>query len=224
MAQGLICSEVYIIFPGQGLNPGTLLWQVNSYPLAPPGTSYSSHSDRCIAISYCGLSCISLITNNEHPLSVCLYHILRIYVYEFWIFVGMTDAEAEAPIFWPSDAENWLIGKDPVAGKDWRQEEKGYDTFSSLRGWDGWMALLTQWTWVWASPRSWWWTGKPSVLHSMGSQELDTTKWMNLLVKKSNKSSIVLTFWTLYNIPSRNKPNLVNKFSSFPFFFPSPLS
>ena len=172
MAQGLICSEVYIIFPGQGLNPGTLLWQVNSYPLAPPGTSYSSHSDRCIAISYCGLSCISLITNNEHPLSVCLYHILRIYVYEFWIFVGMTDAEAEAPIFWPSDAENWLIGKDPVAGKDWRQEEKGYDTFSSLRGWDGWMALLTQWTWVWASPRSWWWTGDPGVLQSMGSQRV----------------------------------------------------
>ena len=38
------------------------------------------------------------------------------------------------------------------------------------RGWDGWMASLTQWTWVWASSRSWWWTGKPGVLQSMGSQ------------------------------------------------------
>ena len=42
-----------------------------------------------------------------------------------WIFVGRTDAEAEAPILWPPDAKNWLIGKDPGAGKDWGQEEKG---------------------------------------------------------------------------------------------------
>ena len=42
-----------------------------------------------------------------------------------WIFIGRTDAEAEAPIFWPPDVKNWLIGKDPDAGKDWRQEEKG---------------------------------------------------------------------------------------------------
>ena len=42
-----------------------------------------------------------------------------------WIFIGRTDAEAEAPILWPPDAKNWLIGKDPIAGKDWRWEEKG---------------------------------------------------------------------------------------------------
>ena len=42
-----------------------------------------------------------------------------------WIFTGRTDAEAEAPILWPPDAKNWLIGKDPDAGKDGRQEEKG---------------------------------------------------------------------------------------------------
>ena len=41
------------------------------------------------------------------------------------IFIGRTDTEAEAPIFWPPDAKNWLIWKDPDAGKDWRQEEKG---------------------------------------------------------------------------------------------------
>ena len=40
------------------------------------------------------------------------------------------------------------------------------------RGWDGWMASLTWWTWVWASSRSWWWTGKPGVLQSMGSQRV----------------------------------------------------
>ena len=42
-----------------------------------------------------------------------------------WIFTGRTDAEAEVPVLWPPDAMNWLIGKDPGAGKDWRQEEKG---------------------------------------------------------------------------------------------------
>ena len=42
-----------------------------------------------------------------------------------WIFIGRTDAEAETPILWPPHAKNWLIGKDPDAGKDWRREEKG---------------------------------------------------------------------------------------------------
>ena len=42
-----------------------------------------------------------------------------------WVFIGNTDVEAETPILWPPDAKNWLIGKDPDAGKDWRQEEKG---------------------------------------------------------------------------------------------------
>jgi len=42
-----------------------------------------------------------------------------------WIFIGRTDAETETPLVWPPDAKNWLIGKDPDAGKDWTQEEKG---------------------------------------------------------------------------------------------------
>ena len=44
---------------------------------------------------------------------------------QYWIFIGRTDAEADTPIFWPPDVKNWLIGKDPDAGKDWRWEEKG---------------------------------------------------------------------------------------------------
>ena len=43
---------------------------------------------------------------------------------QLWIFVGRTDAEAEAPVLWTHDAKSWLIGKDPDAGKDWAQEEK----------------------------------------------------------------------------------------------------
>ena len=48
------------------------------------------------------------------------------------------------------------------------------------RGWDGWMALLTRWTWVWASCGSWWWTGKPGVLQSMVSKKSDMTDWTEL--------------------------------------------
>ena len=44
---------------------------------------------------------------------------------QFWIFIGRTDAQAETPILWASDVKKWFIGKDPNAGKDWRQEEKG---------------------------------------------------------------------------------------------------
>ena len=53
---------------------------------------------------------------------------------QFWIFIGRTDAEAEASILWPPDAKNWLIGKDPDDGKDWRQEEKGM-TEDEIVGW-----------------------------------------------------------------------------------------
>ena len=51
-----------------------------------------------------------------------------------WIFIGRTDAEAEAPIFWPPDAKNRLSRKDPDAGKDWRQEEKEM-TKDEMAGW-----------------------------------------------------------------------------------------
>ena len=53
---------------------------------------------------------------------------------QFWIFIGRTDAEAETPILWPPDAKNWLIWKDPYAGKDWRQEGKG-TTEDEMVGW-----------------------------------------------------------------------------------------
>ena len=51
-----------------------------------------------------------------------------------WIVIGRTDAEAEVPILWPPDMKNWLIWKDPDAGKDWRQEEKG-TTEDEMVGW-----------------------------------------------------------------------------------------
>ena len=55
-----------------------------------------------------------------------------------WIFIGRTDAEAEVPILWPPDGKNWLIGKDPDAGIDWRQEERG-TTEDEMVGWHHWL-------------------------------------------------------------------------------------
>ena len=51
-----------------------------------------------------------------------------------WVFIGRTDVEAETPILWPSDAKSWLIWKDPDAGQDWGQEEKG-TTKDEIVGW-----------------------------------------------------------------------------------------
>ena len=53
---------------------------------------------------------------------------------QFWVFIGRTDIEAETQILWPPDAKNWLIWKDPDAGKDWGQEEKG-TTEDEMVGW-----------------------------------------------------------------------------------------
>ena len=89
-----------------------------------------------------------------------------------WIFIGRTDAEAETPILWSPDVKSWLIGKDPDAGKDWRQEEKGTTEDET--------ASPTQWTWFWVDSGSWWWTGRPVRLPFMGSQRV-RHDWMTEL-------------------------------------------
>ena len=83
-----------------------------------------------------------------------------------WEFIGRTDTEAETLILWPLHVKSWLIGKDPDAGRDWRQEEK------DDRGWDGWMASPTRWTRVWVNSGSWWWTERPGMLWFVGSQRV----------------------------------------------------
>ena len=83
-----------------------------------------------------------------------------------WIFIGRTDGEAETPILWPLDPKKPTHLKRPDAGKD-KAGGEGDD-----RGWDGWMASPTQWTWVWASSGHRRWTGKPGVLQTMGSQRV----------------------------------------------------
>ena len=67
------------------------------------------------------------------------------------ILIGRPDTEDEAPVVWPPDVKNWLIWKDPDAGKDWGQDKK-WTTEDE-------MASLTRWTCVWVNTRSWWWQG-----------------------------------------------------------------
>ena len=81
-----------------------------------------------------------------------------------WIFIERTDAEADTPILWPPDAKKWLIWKDPDAGKDWRQEEKGLTEDDTV--------LPTQGTWVWINSGSWQWTGRPGMLQFLGLQRV----------------------------------------------------
>ena len=99
------------------------------------------------------------------------------------------DAKAETPVLWPPHVKSWLIGKDSDAGRDWGQEEKG------MTGWDGWMASLTRWTWVWVNSGSWWWTGRPGVLRFMVSKRVGHD-WVTDLIwsDKSNGKCRVLEF------------------------------
>ena len=73
---------------------------------------------------------------------------------------------------WCEELTHW---KRPQCWERLKEGGEGDD-----RGWDGWMASLTQWTWIWASSRSWWWTGKPGMLQSMGSQKVGHN-WMTKL-------------------------------------------
>ena len=83
---------------------------------------------------------------------------------QFWILIGRTNAEAETWILWPPNAKNWLTGKDPDAGKDWRQKEKG-TTEDEMVGWHPRLYGNES-----GNSGSWWWIGNPGVLQSMGWQ------------------------------------------------------
>ena len=83
------------------------------------------------------------------------------------MFIGRTDAEAETPILWATSCDELTHWKRP-----WCWEGLGAGGEGNDRGWDGWMASPTQWTWIWVKSWSWWWTGRPGVLRFMGSQRV----------------------------------------------------
>ena len=91
-----------------------------------------------------------------------------------WILIGRTNAEAEAPIFWLPDEKNWLTGKDPDAGRDWRQEEKGM-TEDEMVGWDHWLDAheFEQAHGVGDGQ------GSLACCNPWSRKESDTTEWLN---------------------------------------------
>ena len=113
-----------------------------------------------------------------------------------WIFIGKTDAEAETSVLWPPDEKNW----------PWCLERLKVGGEGDDRGWDGWMASPTWWTWVWASSGNWWWTGKPGALQSTGSQRVGHNwvtdlNWTELAfcikVPEMIPIAFCLSFWIL---------------------------
>ena len=91
-----------------------------------------------------------------------------------WVFTGRTDAKAETPILWPPHAMSWLIGKDPDAGRDWGQEEKG-TTEDEMAGWRHWLdGHEFEWTLGVGDGQ-----GSLAYCDSWGCKESDTTEWLN---------------------------------------------
>ena len=91
-----------------------------------------------------------------------------------WVFIGRTDIEAETPILWPPDGKSWFIWKNPDAGKDWGQEEKGM-TEDEMVGWHHWLdGREFEWT-----PRVGNGQGGLACYSSWGRKESDMTKRLN---------------------------------------------
>ena len=82
------------------------------------------HKEGCTLKNWCFWT-VMLEKTLENPLDYKEIQPVHPKRNQSWIFIGRTDAEAQTPILWPLDVKNWLIGKDPDAGKDWKQEEKG---------------------------------------------------------------------------------------------------
>ena len=132
---------------------------------------------------------------------------------QYWVFIGRTHAEAETPILWPPDVKNWLTWKDPDAGKDWGQEEKGMTEYEMV-GWHHW---LNGDGFVWTPGVGdgqgglvWW-----------GHKESDTTEWLNWtdFIATDHKNFSVLptyrTFYFLKHTFSRLQPETSS--SKYPF-------
>ena len=112
-----------------------------------------------------------------------------------WVFIGRTDVEAETPILWPPDGKNWLLGKDPDAGKDWGQEEKGMTEDEMF----GWHHRLDGHEFGWTPGVS---DGLGGLVccSPWGGKEPDTTEWTkpNSAYKLNNQGDILDVLLSLF--------------------------
>ena len=136
----------------------------------------------------------------ESPLDCKEFQLVHPKGDQSWIFIGRTDVEAETPILWPPDNEELTHLKRPWCWERLKAGEEGDD-----RGWDGWMASPTQQTWVWVNSGRWWWTGRPGVLQSMGSQRVGhdwatELNWsFHLDLVRRNFHSIIMSIPIIYS-------------------------
>ena len=136
------------------------------------------------------------------------------------MFFGRTDAKAETPVLWPPHAKSWLTGKDPDAGRDWGQEEKGM-TGDEMAGWHHRL-----------NGREFEWTpgvsdgqGGLACCSSWGRKESDTIEWLNWIelningqitqTKKNNKETLALNYTDTFN---SHKQSISSKIEKYTFF------
>ena len=106
------------------------------------------------------------------------------------VLIVRTDVETEMPILWPPDAKNWLTGKDPDSGNDWKQEEKG-TTEDEMVGWHHQLMDMSL-----SKLRDWWWAGKPGVLQRVTKSQTQLRDWTELNICSWSFS----LFWRLSKI------------------------
>ena len=129
---------------------------------------------------------------------------------QFWVFTGRTDAEAETLntlASWCKELTHWK--------RPWCWEGLGAGGEGDNRGWDGWMASLTRWTWVWMGSGSWWWTGRPGVLWSTGSQRVrqDWPTELNWTVVLANTSMSSYNYCFFFLWQEHLRSNLLATFN-----------
>ena len=110
---------------------------------------------------------------------------------QFWVFIDRTDVEAEIPILWPPDVKSWLIWKDPDAGKDWGQEEKG-TTEDEMVGWHHW---LNGHEFVETPKNSEGQGSWHAAVHEVAKSQTQFSKWTTTTILSVFFSSRQLSYW-----------------------------
>ena len=129
------------------------------------------HKEGCVPNNWC-FQIVVLEKTLESPLDSKEIKSVNLKGNQSWIFIGRTDAEAEALILWPPDAKSWLTGKDSDAGKDWRQKWRGRQRMRCLDG------ITNSMTWICTvSGRQWRMEARWDAVHG-GRKELDMTEWL----------------------------------------------